>query len=199
MLVVPIRSFAHGKARLAATMSDDDRSALARRMAATVLAAAGSMARVVVTDDDAVRAFAHAAGADVIPDAGSLDAAAAAGRAWARAHGATRIVVAHADLPFAHDMDALTTDGAEPVAVLVTDQHGDGTPIISVPVDAAFEFCYGPGSFARHVAAARRAGLTVREVRDSQLGFDVDDADDLVAFERTLALEGPHAPCAPTA
>lgn len=186
VLVVPIRSFAHGKARLALALDDAARTALARRMATTVLAAAGAMEKLVVTDDDDVRSFALDAGARVIADAGSLDGAAAAGRDWARDRGALRVVVAHADLPFAQDLDAFDTDAGAPVAVLVADQHGDGTPIVSVPVNAEFAFAYGPGSFARHVAAARHAGLTVREVRDSRLGFDVDDADDLAALEQAI-------------
>ena len=186
MLVVPIRSFAHGKARLATALDDAARTALARRMATTVLAAAGAMERLVVTDDDAVRSFALDAGARVLADPGSLDGAAAAGRDWARDHGAARIIVAHADLPFAHDLDALAADAGAPVAVLVTDHHGDGTPILSVPVDAEFAFAYGPGSFARHVDAARRAALIVRELRDDRRGFDVDDADDLATLAQAL-------------
>jgi 2-phospho-L-lactate guanylyltransferase (CobY/MobA/RfbA family) len=43
-------------------------------------------------------------------------------------------------------------------------------------------FAYGPGSFRRHVGAARAAGLAVRVVRDPGLGFDVDTVDDLHAL-----------------
>lgn len=186
-LVVPIRSFTHGKARLASVLDDDERRALALDMATRVLAAAGTLAPVVVTSDAEVVEFARGAGADVVADPGSLDGAADAGRAWARSRGAVRVVVAHADVPHAQDLDRFAADGDTPVAVLVPDHHGDGTPVLAVPVDAAFEFAYGPGSFARHCAAAERAGLAVRVERDPRLAFDVDDADD-VATLRAAAL-----------
>jgi 2-phospho-L-lactate/phosphoenolpyruvate guanylyltransferase len=182
VLVVPIRSFAHGKARLASVLGDAARHDLVREMARRVVAAAGRLQTVVVTSDDEVTRLASAWGADVVDDPGTLDGAADAGRAWARARGAVRIVVAHADIPGAHDLDALAASGAAPIAVLVPDHHGDGTPVLSVPSDAAFAFSYGPGSYARHCAAADRAGLRVRVVDDAALRFDVDDAADLAAL-----------------
>jgi 2-phospho-L-lactate/phosphoenolpyruvate guanylyltransferase len=48
-----------------------------------------------------------------------------------------------------------------------------------VPVDVPFRFAYGPGSFRRHAAEARRLGLGFRVVRDADLAFDVDVPDDL--------------------
>jgi 2-phospho-L-lactate guanylyltransferase len=54
--------------------------------------------------------------------------------------------------------------------------------VLSIPVDAGFEFHYGEGSFARHVAESRRVGLAIRVVRDPRLRFDVDTPDDLLAL-----------------
>jgi 2-phospho-L-lactate guanylyltransferase len=187
VLVVPIRSFTAGKARLAAVLDDGARHALVRDLAARVLDASGTLQAVVVTSDPEVIAFAEARGAAHIADPGSLDAAAAAGREWAAARGATRIVVAHADLPGAHDLDELARDGDEPIAVLVPDHRRDGTPLLSIPVATSFAFAYGPGSFERHCRAAERAGLVVRAVVDDRLGFDVDDADDLARLQARRA------------
>ena len=39
---------------------------------------------------------------------------------------------------------------------------------------AGFQFSYGPGSFRRHGAEARRLGLSLRVVREPTLGWDVD-------------------------
>ena len=69
--------------------------------------------------------------------------------------------------------------------MLVPDHRGDGTPVCSVPVDAPFEFAYGAGSFARHVAAAERAELELRVVRDPALAFDVDVPEDLARLDTT--------------
>ena len=69
---------------------------------------------------------------------------------------------------------------------LVPDHDDNGTNVICVPGDTGFTFSYGPGSFARHGAEARRLGLPLRVVREPSLSHDVDLPGDLVAF-RALA------------
>ena len=184
-VVIPIRAFALGKARLAAELDASERAALGRRLAGQVVEAASEFAVAVVSSDDDVRTWARERGITTIDDPGSLDAAARAGRGWAATRGCTRVVIAHADLPFARSFTSVARDGAQPVAVLVPCHRDDGTPVLSIPVNAPFEFHYGPGSFRRHATEARRVGLGVRVVRDPALAFDVDLPDDL---ER-LALE----------
>ena len=66
------------------------------------------------------------------------------------------------------------------MVALVPCHRDDGTPVLSVPTADEFRFAYGPGSFRRHAAEARRLGLAVRVVRDRDLAFDVDLPDDLV-------------------
>jgi 2-phospho-L-lactate guanylyltransferase len=85
----------------------------------------------------------------------------------------------HADLPDIVSLESVAGDGDAPTAVIVPCHRGDGTPVLSIPVAAPFEFSYGPGSFDRHCTAATMAGLEVRVVRDHALGFDIDGPDDL--------------------
>jgi len=179
-VVIPIRAFALGKARLADALDDVTRATLARRWADTVLDAAEDLPAVVVSSDPEVCEWARARGAQVVNDPGSLDAAANAGRAALIARGCARVVVAHADLPHARSFAALVRDGSLPLLAIVPCHRDDGTPVLSVPADAPFAFAYGPGSFRRHVAEARRIGLGVRVVRDPDLAFDVDVPDDLL-------------------
>jgi 2-phospho-L-lactate/phosphoenolpyruvate guanylyltransferase len=181
-IVVPIRAFALGKARLAGHLSDDARAELARRCADAVVDAAADTTVVVVSSDPDVRTWASARSLAVIDDPGTLDAAATAGRAWVAAHGGDRAVVAHADLPRARSFVALTRDGAREIVTLVPCHRDDGTPVLSVPVALDFRFAYGPGSFRRHAAEARRLGAGLRVVRDPDLGFDVDLPDDVDAL-----------------
>ncbi|HET9729594.1 MAG TPA: 2-phospho-L-lactate guanylyltransferase [Acidimicrobiia bacterium] len=183
-VVIPVRSFAGAKARLAPTLDEAEREALARAMADAVITAARSHPIVVVTSAPEVHAWATAHDAHVIDDPGSLDAAAAAGRAWASARGLARYVVAHADLPFASSFEEIAGDGAAPVAVIVADHRGDGTPVLSLPTAAPFAFAYGPGSAARHAEEAARCGLEIRIVNDSRLGLDIDLPEDLAHLER---------------
>lgn len=181
-VVVPIKAFGEAKGRLAEVLDAPARAALARRMASTVLGAAAPLPVLVVTSDDEVAAFAGSHGATVVADpGGGLDAAVRAGVARAADAGFDEVVVAHADLPLAAGLAALT--GAAGACTLVPDRRGDGTNVLVVPADAGFRFAYGPGSFARHVAEAERLGLAVRAVRDARLGWDVDVPEDLEAVE----------------
>lgn len=184
--VIPIRAFALGKARLAASLDRAERAALGRRWAEQVVHAAAPMPVVVVSSDPDVRAWANRLALEVLDDPGSLDDAAAAGLHHLRAHGCRRVVVAHADLPRANDLTRLTRDAARPVIAVVPCHRDDGSPVLSVPTAHNFRFAYGPGSFRRHTAEARRLGLGVRVLRDPNLAFDVDVPDDLVALEASL-------------
>lgn len=186
-VVLPLRSFREGKARLAATLDPPGRLGLAMDMAATVMAAADGRPAVVVSSDPDVTAWARDRGADTLPDPGRLDAAARAGLAWCRSRGLARAVVVHGDLPLARSLAPVDHDAGRPVAVLVPCHRDDGTTVLSVPAAADFGFAYGPGSFRRHGAEARRLGLAVRVVRDPRLGFDVDVADDLARLHRLAA------------
>lgn len=189
-IVVPLRSFTLGKARLAETLSEDERETLARSMAECVVNAAGSRPVLVVSSAPEVVAWARDREYEVLDDPGSLDSAAAAGRTWAIGRSLSRYAVVHADLPLARSLDAVVRDGSAPVAVIVPDHRNDGTPVLSLPAAAPFTFAYGPGSAARHAEEAGRRSLTVRILRDASLGFDVDtpaDLDVLEALRRTPA------------
>lgn len=186
-VVVPVKAFGAAKGRLADVLDAPARADLARRMAAQVIAAAAPLPVVVVTGDDDVAAFARAHGAGVVADpGGGLDAAVHAAVDHVAADGFDEVVVAHGDLPLATGLAALT--GEPDACTVVPDRREDGTNVLVVPTSAGFRFAYGPGSFARHVAEARRCGLVVRAVRDSRLGWDVDLPEDLAAVDQ---------PCAP--
>jgi 2-phospho-L-lactate guanylyltransferase len=183
-VVVPLRSFALGKARLAQALDNDARRELSRTMAERVVAAAGARPVVIVSSAPEVTTWARALGVAQIPDPGTLDGAAVAGRAWVRDRGLARVVVMHGDLPLATSLDGIADDAGAPIAVLVPDHHHDGNPVLAIPAAADFSFRYGPDSCARHAAEARRLGLEVRIVEDHALGFDVDDESDLDALAR---------------
>jgi 2-phospho-L-lactate guanylyltransferase len=182
-VVIPIRAFALGKARLADQLDGERRASLARRLADGVVNAAGNAPVVVVTSADDVRSWAYGRGLDVVDDPGSLDAAARAGCEHLANAGCVRAVVAHADLPWARSFVAAARDGSLPIVALVPCHRDDGTPVLSVPTDLPFDFAYGPGSFRRHVDEARRRGYGVRVVRDRTLAFDIDVPSDLAALD----------------
>jgi 2-phospho-L-lactate guanylyltransferase len=176
-VVVPVKAFAAAKGRLAPVLDPASRAALARSMAATVVAAAGALPVVVVCDDEDVRAWAEEVGADVLWTPGvGLNGAVEAGVDHLAGRGVDRVIVAHADLPLATDLAWVAELGG---VTLVPDRHGDGTNAACVPSGAGFRFAYGAGSCARHEAEAHRLGLPVRVVPDVRLGWDVDGPADL--------------------
>ena len=187
-VVVPVRGFLNGKQRLGVLLDPKERAELLAGMADRVAAAAGVRPVAVVTSAPEVMEWANHRRLVVLPDPGRLDDAAHAGVAWARALGLDRVVIAHADLPFAEDLGVVTADGARPVTVVVPCHRDDGTPVLSVPVAADFRFSYGPGSFRRHAAEARRLGLGWRVVRDPRLSRDVDRPEDLLGLDLSYDL-----------
>lgn len=182
-LLVPLRSLRRGKNRLGSALSADDRASLIERMAATVVAAANGLDVIVVHDDPDVADWARARGAT--PLAGKrpgLNNAVDEGRSHARSLGYDRIIVAHADLPRATDFAPLAEAAG---IVIIPDNLGDGTNVLSLPVDAPFGFAYGPGSFDHHHRNAIATGLVVTVLHDEDLGFDVDHPEDLIALDST--------------
>ena len=179
MVLVPVKSFAAAKARLAPTLDPAARARLARAMAQRVVAAAHPLPVAVVCDDDEVAVWARRQGALVLPEPGrGLNGAVEAGVARLGEAGATEVLVVHGDLPFADHLARLA--GFDGVS-LVPDRRDDGTNVVGVATDAGFSFGYGPGSFGRHRAEARRLGLRCRIVRDPELTWDVDEPADIPA------------------
>lgn len=184
-VVVPVKSFALAKARLADVLDDATRAALARRMADRVLSAAGSLPVTVACDDDDVAAWARAHGAEIAwtPGLGLNGAVTAAVSALA-AQGVDRVVVAHADLPRARDLSIVVgTHGV----VAVPDRKDDGTNVLVVPASIGFPFAYGPGSFERHCELARSMGEELTVIRPPDLMWDVDDPADLEGIDLSCA------------
>lgn len=176
-MLVPVKAFRDAKVRLAPALPPAERAALARAMAEGVLRAARGVTTAVACDDPEVAAWAIDHGANVAWTPGlGLNGAVARGVAELAGLGAARVIVAHADLPLADD---LRRAGRFAGVTLVPDRRDDGTNVLCVPADREFEFAYGPGSFRRHQAEARRRGLPLRICRVPELAWDVDVPADL--------------------
>lgn len=175
---MPVKAFSDAKQRLGGALSDGEREALVRAMAARVLEAATPLPVAVVCDDAVVAAWARDHGALVVWEPGrGLNGAVEAGVEHLRRMGVRRVVVAHGDLPWASGLADL---GSFEGITLVPDRHGDGTNVIELPTGCGFHFSYGPGSFHRHRAECGRVGHDVRVLDVPDLAHDVDWPADLV-------------------
>lgn len=178
-VLVPVKAFADAKLRLAPALPAPERSRLAKQMAEHVLDVARPLPVAVVCDDAAVADWARSHGALVVWEPGrGLNGAVQAGVDELARAGVHWAIVAHADLPLAGPLEWTCRF---PGVTLVPDRRDDGTNVACVPTGAGFTFSYGPGSFLRHGAEARRLGLPLRVVREPLLGLDVDVPADLVA------------------
>jgi 2-phospho-L-lactate guanylyltransferase len=176
-VLVPVKAFSDAKVRLAAALAPAERAILARSMAERVIAAAQGLPVAVVCDDRDVATWARDLGALVIWEPGQgLNRAVDGGVRRLGGLGVEHVTVAHADLPLATDLSWV---GHFAGVTLVPDRQEDGTNVIGVPTGTDFIFSYGPGSFARHVAEAKRSGVPWRVVRAPLLAWDVDSPDDL--------------------
>jgi 2-phospho-L-lactate guanylyltransferase len=189
-VLVPVKSFAVAKERLAGVLGEPERARLARAMAERVVTAAAPLPCWCVCDDPEVRDWALGAGAQVdwTPGLG-LNGAVQVATEHRRSEGVARVVVAHGDLPFAADLATLADAGPDEL-VIVPDRRGTGSNVVSVPTDAGFRFAYGADSFGRHLTEAERCGLSVRVERLEHLGWDVDEPADLDAPDHLGVVPG---------
>jgi 2-phospho-L-lactate guanylyltransferase len=180
LALVPVKSLREAKRRLSPRLDPRQRADLARTMAEIVLDATAGVPSAVVCDDEEVADWARSRGAAVVWTPG-LGLNGALDFAVTRAAGAgiERVVIVHADLPFARDLARFAVVEAPGEVVLVPDRHSDGTNVLAMDPREAIPLGYGAGSFERHRRAAQAAGLPVRVIRDEALSWDVDGPDDL--------------------
>jgi 2-phospho-L-lactate/phosphoenolpyruvate guanylyltransferase len=192
--VLPVKRFHSAKQRLAAGLGGEQRRTLSSAMVADVLeaiAAARTIERtIVVSGDPMAQELAAAAGAEVVPDPedGGHVEAALAGIARAEVEGAACVVLLPGDCPLlaARELDRLLTGVPERYVGIVPDRHGTGTNALVLSPPDAIAPAFGEGSRARHVAAARAAGIPFEVEELASLGLDLDTPADLIALTREL-------------
>src|SRR5690606_22407434 len=110
-----------------------------------------------------------------------LNAALDRAREEAVRRGADALLVLPVDLPLLAPDDigaVIAAAGTTPAIVIAPDRHEAGTNALLRPPPAALPFACGPGGFAVHLDAARRAGIEPAVIRRAGLAFDIDTADD---------------------
>ena len=180
-VLIPVKAFEDAKGRLSDALTPGSRAGLAQSMATRLINMQGDLTVAVSCDDEGVAAWAESIGASVVWCPGTdLNGAVQQGFAALGNAGYTSVAVAHSDLPLATSLAPLL--GWHGVT-LVPDRHRAGSNVVVVPTAIDFRFSYGVGSYQRHVAEAVRHHCGLRIVHDADLGWDVDDPDDLAPLE----------------
>ena len=194
--IVPVKRFPEAKQRLTPGIDEERRIALVAAMLEDVLeaiAAARTIGRtIVVSGDPVAQEIAASASAEVVPDPadeGHVEAA-LAGIARAEVEGAESVVLLPGDCPLLdpRELDRLLTGVPDPYVAIVPDRHGEGTNALVLTPPTAIRPAFGEGSRARHVDAAREAGVPFAVEELASLALDLDTPADLVALTR--AIEG---------
>jgi 2-phospho-L-lactate/phosphoenolpyruvate guanylyltransferase len=199
--ILPVKRFSAAKQRLAAGIDDARRTELAAAMLGDALdAIAGARAierTIVVTTEPRAAESAGAAGAEVLSDFADEghSEAALAGIAKAEKLGASCVVLLPIDCPLLdpRELDRLLTGVPERYVAIVPDRHGTGTNALALAPPGAIRPAFGEGSCARHVAAARDAGIPFSVEQLPSLGLDLDTPADVVALARELATQPDRA------
>ena len=190
-ILIPVKTFAEAKKRLAPYYSQNARAALAEalcrdffRVIADVLLAE----RVYVASQEPLALqWARERGWRTIPEteqiseSHSVDAASRI----CEQDGVTALLRIPADIPLAiaADVDAiLAAVETAPSAIIVPSQDGTGTNALLRSPPCLFPSHFGPNSFPQHIAETERCGARVKILSNPRLALDIDEPDDLRAL-----------------
>ncbi|MDB5976855.1 MAG: hypothetical protein JWR07_3615 [Nevskia sp.] len=196
--IVPLKSPDTAKSRLADVLSPEQRRTLffdlAQRALDALRAARGIERVVAATASEEVAGFARKLGAEVFllrADQGTAAACRDVARGLSPQTGCGLLMIA-GDLPLisAEAVERLLhAAGRNSCAVLVPDRRGIGTNAMLCRPPGALAPCFGPNSFAAHLALARAQQTPLRVHHCERLGLDLDVAEDL-QFLRSLGAAG---------
>jgi 2-phospho-L-lactate guanylyltransferase len=195
-VVIAVRGGPGAKSRLSGRLDPERREALVEAMLADMLTALAGCPAVlrtyVTTPTPSLARRAARAGAVVILERETSDLNTAFDRARRRiaatAPEAT-LVLLPGDLPRLDPAELETClEAADPNRLVLAPASADGgTGGLVLRADVPLPLAFGPGSFGRHLAAARTLGLEAHVTHAPGLEFDIDRPADLDAF---LAMGG---------
>ncbi len=190
-LLVPVKSIATGKSRLAPILEHGPRRQLNElllyRAIETASVYPGHDHTAFISECDEVIAMVEAYGFLAIRQTGGagLNAAATQGLAELRRRGSRPVLLMPCDEPLVRpaDLQRIAAIGAECRGVVICpDKHGTGTNALYLPPDARITFQFGEHSLARHCHEARRAGFPPRVHYNARIAFDIDAPQDFMSW-----------------
>lgn len=190
--IVPMKPAYEGKSRLAGVLDCEGRAALCllllQHVLRAVARAAAPLESWVVGGDEWVRCVASQESAWWQADpGGGLNEAVRHAASRAFEDGAPAILVLPGDLGLlkAEDVDHLVALSCGlRRAVLARAVADGGTNAILSPRGMLIGPSFGPGSFTRHLEAARSANIPIEVALAPGLGFDLDTPHDLSVYRK---------------
>ena len=73
----------------------------------------------------------------------------------------------------------LEQSGNPPEVLICPDRRNDGTNLLYINPEGLISFCYGSGSFNKHLELAKKSGARINIIASNSLGLDLDTPEDL--------------------
>ncbi len=194
-LLIPVKDLSGAKQRLAALLTQAERTQLAWAMLEQTFAAAAQVQTVdriaIVTLYPPAIALAEKYGLEVLHETEQISESASVdfGARQAQARGAEAVLRLPIDLPLITTQDIETIlrydRPDEPTVVIVPSAEGTGTNAILRRPPTLFPSRFGPDSLSHHLHAARQLGAHIEIVHLPRIALDIDTPEDLAALLAT--------------
>lgn len=194
-LLIPVKDLSGAKQRLAALLTQAERTRLAWAMLEQTFAAAAQVQTVdriaIVTLYPPAIALAEKYGLEVLHETEQISESASVdfGAREAQARGAQAVLRLPIDLPLITTQDIETIlrydRPDEPTVVIVPSAEGTGTNAILRRPPTLFPSRFGPDSLSHHLRAARQLGAHIEIVHLPRIALDIDTPEDLAALLAT--------------
>jgi len=189
-IIVPHRGLEAAKTRLAPSLSPEERVMLASQLLQRVLKVTRQVCDdvVVISPSRALAEIVEPSGARLIVQRGmGLNEGLEQARFDALVDDIETLVVLHGDLPNLQGGDVETLiaalpNGDAPAVAIAPDRAGTGTNGLVLRPPGVIRFCFGVGSFAKHLDEVTRAEVPLVAVNRAGLSFDLDTPEDLVRW-----------------
>lgn len=191
-LLIPVKDLTRAKQRLAALMTQPERTRLAWAMMENTFAAAAAVRSAdrlaVVTLYPPAIALAEKFGMEVITETEQISESASVdfGSREAARRGAEAVLRLPIDLPLIAAEDIETILDADqpapsvvPSVIIVPSRDGTGTNAILRRPPTLFPSHFGAGSLAKHIREAEQANAACQLINLPNIALDIDEPDDL--------------------
>lgn len=183
--IIPVKNTARAKSRLSQQLGPQERESLVfsllLRTIRTVKSCFEAKDILIVGLDPEVERLAKKEGLTFLKETGrGLNRALHQATVWATKHGFEAILISPLDLPFLSpkDIQSIVNLGSEGgVMVIAPDKAYQGTNILLLNPVISFKFCFGPGSYQRHLKQSEFCGLKQKMYYSFGTCFDLDDYD----------------------
>jgi len=182
--IIPVKSLADAKTRLAKALTTNERKKLMMRMfrhVFTLCSSLGMKCLVISPDKTILEYVSKSGGLALVDDFGDLNEAVEAGLRHLRNRGAGSSVIIFSDLPLLSKGDLVQISNLLKFcdAVICPDLKLSGTNIIGLNKPILFKPRFGEDSYMRHLSTLHGEKLKVKTFISMGTGLDIDTPREL--------------------